>query len=137
MKHSKRNTILTILITLALVFLVVAVGTAQTQPTSGYKTVVPKSMTLALEFNNATVEVGETQGSRVIIETYVSVNGGERTQRKVQAMAAPVVHEYDDATVITNSNKITTVNDVHAEVHYKVFVPKSIQLTMGKMKEVQ
>ena len=86
-----------------------------------HKTVIATpTVTLKLE---GKVQVVEAKGSRIVVETYVSTNGGVVSTQQVADKATPIATVINDETVISQSKQFI-VNNHNVNVSYKVFVPK-------------
>jgi hypothetical protein len=87
-----------------------------------HKTVVATpTVTLKLE---GKVQVVEAKGSRIIVETYVSTNGGTVATQQVANTATPIATVVNENNTVISQGKQFIVNNHNASVSYKVFIPK-------------
>jgi len=94
---------------------------AQTTVTS--KTVTaPEVLTINL---NGKVEVKETKGTRIIVETYVSTKGSNKAATIAANYVTP---EYNEETNELKSSKFVVINNNHIETKYIIFVPKGTEV---------
>jgi hypothetical protein len=116
------KTLITKLILVAIIWTISMFGAVYGQnQTATHKTIVATpTVTLKLE---GKVQVVESKGSRIIVETYVSCNGGETATKQIADKATPIATVVNDETVISQ-HKQFIVNNSNAQVSYKVFIPK-------------
>lgn len=106
-----------------LIIWVISMTLACAQTTVTSKTVVaPEVLTLNL---NGKVEVKETKGTRVIVETYVSTKGSNKTANIAANYVTP---EFDEINATLKSSKFVIVNNNHIETKYIIFVPKGTEV---------
>ena len=80
-----------------------------------------------LKAQGSNVMIEETQGSRIIIETYVQSNGSEAANKVVLSWTKPILK--GNKLVPANGAKyLEYVNGIQASTNYTLYLPKGVTI---------